>query len=98
MKLPYIIKRPIITEQSMSRAVAGQYTFEVDLAATKGQVKKALESYFGVNVLEVRTQRTKGKTRRAGKLRKPVQKTDYKKAIIKVKPGQKIALFDAKEE
>lgn len=97
MKLPYIIKAPIITERSMDLAGRNEYTFSVAREATKGQIKQAFEDYFGVEVIAVRTNITKGKTKRAGKARKTVIITDTKKAIIKVKAGQKLTLFDAQE-
>ena len=94
MKLPYIIKKPIITEQSLLDAQKGEYTFEVDLLSTKGQVKEAVETYFEVNVIKVRTTRLAGKTKRVGKLRKQIKKNNRKKAIVRVKPGQKIDIFE----
>ena len=94
MKLPYTIKKPIITEQSLSNAKNGEYTFEVDLKASKGQIKQAIETYFDVNVIKIRTSKLAGKTKRVGKLRKTIQKNDRKKATIRVKKGQKINLFD----
>lgn len=97
MKLPYIIKRPIMTERSMAAAKSGEYTFEVDKLATKGQIKTAVETYFGVTVDSVRTMTQKGKTKRAGKLRRPTVKADWKKTIIKLKPGQTINLLNLGE-
>ena len=94
MKLPYILKKPIITEQSLTDAAKGEYTFDVDLASTKGQIKEAVETYFGVNVVRVRTARLSGKTKRVGKLRREIKKNDRKKAIIKIKSGQKIDIFE----
>jgi large subunit ribosomal protein L23 len=94
MKLPYIIKKPIITEQSLQSAKLGEYTFDVDPSATKGQIKKAIETYFDVSVVRVRTAKLAGKTKRVGKLKKKLIKSDRKKAMIKVKSGQKISLFE----
>lgn len=95
MKLPYIIKKPIITERSMDQASKDEYTFQVSREATKGQIKTAMEDYFGVTVIGVRTSIVKGKTKRVGRLRKPIIISDTKKAIIKVKAGQKLALFES---
>ena len=94
MKLPYILKKPIITERSLLAVSKGEYTFEVDLHATKGQIKEAVETYFSVNVVRVRTAKLAGKTKRAGKLRRQFKKSDRKKAIVKLKEGQKISAFD----
>lgn len=98
MKLPFIIKKPIITERSMALAAGNVYTFEVALAATKGQIKKAMSDYFGVEVESVRTTIIKGKTKKVGRLKKSVKMTDGKKAIIKIKAGQKLDLFEAEAE
>ena len=97
MKLPFILTRPIITESSMRLAQTGVYTFEVAKNATKGQVRQAIETYFGVTVMGVHTLTRPGKSKRPGKRRTPIKAADTKKAIIKVKSGQTIALFDVKE-
>ena len=94
MKLPYIIKKPIITEQSLKNAQNGEYTFDVDPSATKGQIKQAVETYFDVSVTRVRTAKLAGKTKRVGKLKKKIIKSDRKKAMVKVKSGQKISIFE----
>lgn len=98
MKLPFIIKKPIITERSMALAAENVYTFEVVRSATKGQIKKAMSDYFGVDVESVRTTIIKGKTKRVGRLKKSVTMADGKKAIIKIKAGQKLDLFEAEAE
>jgi large subunit ribosomal protein L23 len=95
MTLTYILKRPIITEKSMSEIAQNRYTFEVDVNATKGQVKKAVEEAFGVEVLSVKTIKIAGKRRRVGKFRREIKRSDKKKAIVEVKKGQKIDVFEA---
>ncbi|MFC1653628.1 50S ribosomal protein L23 [Patescibacteria group bacterium] len=97
MKLPYIIKKPVITEQSLKATKDGEFTFEVDVLASKGQIKEAIETYFDVDVTRVRTSKLSGKTKRVGKLRREIKKTSKKKAIIKIKKGQTIKLFDVQE-
>lgn len=89
-----VIKRPIISEKSTAlMEVAGRYVFEVDAAATKFQVRDAVQDLFKVEVAKVRTLRVPGKLKRAGRL---IKKTPtWKKAIITLQPGQKIELFGA---
>lgn len=94
MKLPYILKRSIITEKSMSGAAQNRYSFEVDVIASKGQIKKAVEDTFDVQVISVRTAKMAGKRYRAGKSRREVRKPDKKKAIVELKQGQKIDMFE----
>ncbi|MCH7951669.1 50S ribosomal protein L23 [Patescibacteria group bacterium] len=95
MKLAYIVKRPIITEKSMAQTAKNQYTFEVDASASKGQIRKAVENAFDVEVIAVRTAKISGKRRRVGKLRREITKPDSKKAIVEVKSGQKIDIFES---
>ncbi|WP_275417211.1 50S ribosomal protein L23 [Fervidibacillus albus] len=62
-----VIKRPIITERSMDILNDKKYTFEVDVKATKTQVKRAVEEIFGVKVEKVNIMNYKGKFKRMGK-------------------------------
>lgn len=87
-----IIRRPMITEKSSSMAEAGVYVFEVDQAATKVEIKKAVEKSFRVKVKTVRTAMCRGRARRnkMGIGRVP----HWKKAMVQLNPGEKIALFE----
>jgi large subunit ribosomal protein L23 len=89
-----ILIKPIITEKSMIQTAANKYTFEVDPRATKGQIRQAIQEVFGVNVVSVKTVKIAGKRRRVGKMRREIIKQKRKKAIIKLKSGQKIELFE----
>lgn len=89
-----ILKRPIISEKSLTGASYGEYTFEVSLKATKEQIAKAVKEIFGVDVLGVKTLVVKGRTKKALKTRKNIKISAWKKAIIKIKSGQKIDLFE----
>lgn len=90
-----VIKRPIITEKSLDLARLGGYTFEVDKRATKKDIKSAVEKYFNVEVTRVRTLKIAGKRRFAGKRRrKRVNLSSWKKAIVWLKSGQKIDIFE----
>ena len=93
-----MVKRPIITEKSLQEAAKGFYTFEVDKKARKGQIKKAIEEQFNVQVKKVRTLSCKGKKRRFGRRRIEVRMPAFKKALVKLKEGQKIDIFEVREE
>lgn len=87
-----IILRPVITEKSMALMEENKYTFIVDPRANKTEIKKAVEELFKVKVEKVNTMRVKGKTKRVRNIigREP----DYKKAIVKLKKGDRIELFE----
>lgn len=89
-----VIRRPIITEKSMVQASRGKYTFEVDKRTSKGDIKPAVEKIFGVTVLDVKTANVKGKEVRAGRRRAPGKRSDWKKAVVTLKEGDKIELFE----
>ncbi len=89
-----VIIRPIITEESMKVVPVGKYTFVVARKATKDEIKKAVSQLFNVTVLSVATSVVKGKTKRIGQRRVEVVETASKKAIVKVKEGDKIYLFE----
>jgi large subunit ribosomal protein L23 len=92
---PYLIKKPIVTEKSLRLANSDNvYTFQVSLKASKPQIKAAIEELFAVEVERVNTIIMPSKRRRVGKKRMPKLETVKKKALIKLKPGQTIELFD----
>ncbi len=86
-----ILKRPIVTEKSTDLMAENKYTFEVDLRASKMQVKTAVEEIFNVEVEKVNTARVKGKLRRMG--RHEGYTSDWKKAVVTLKPGHTIEVF-----
>jgi len=86
-----IIKRPIVTEKSTDLMSENKYTFEVDLRATKMQVKDAVEAIFDVKVQRVNTSRVKGKLRRMG--RHEGYTSEWKKAVVTLQPGHSIEVF-----
>ena len=94
MKTAYdIIKRPIVTEQSMEAATYKKYTFEVAKSATKIDVARAVEQLFGVEVAKVNTMNVKGHKRTYGRF--TGYKSDWKKAIVTLTEGSKtIEFFD----
>lgn len=88
-RLHAIIKAPRVTEKSSSLvSAANTYTFEVSLSATKGAIKNAVEALYGVDVADVRIIRIPPKRRRLG--RYEGERKQIKKALVKVKEGQKI--------
>jgi large subunit ribosomal protein L23 len=88
-----IILRPLVTEKStaQSNGRLNTYAFEVADAASKPQIREAVEKLYNVKVLDVRTLVRKGKPRRT----KTGYKTtgDYKRAVVKLAEGSKIELF-----
>lgn len=85
-----VIKRPLVTEKTQFGIHAGQYTFEVVTGATKADIKAAVEVMFNVNVVSVNTMNKLGKSR-TFKGRKG-QRQDTKKAIVRLKSGDSIAV------
>ena len=87
-----IIKRPIITEQSMSETENKRYTFEVAKDANKIESAKAIEEIFGVEVAKVNTLNMKGKEKRTGRFpagRRP----SWKKAMVTLTADSKTIEF-----
>nr|MBI5455903.1 50S ribosomal protein L23 [Candidatus Levybacteria bacterium] len=89
-----VIIGPIITEKSMNEASKGRYTFKVFSNVNKTDIRKAVEDKFKVNVLKTTTVVVKGRRSRRGTRRVEVLNQAFKKAIVTLKAGQKIALFD----
>ena len=88
-----IIKRPVVTEQSMAQMQEKKYTFEVDKRANKIQIRKAVEEIFGVSVKSVNTINVIGKFKRMG--RNEGKRADWKKAIVTLTENSKtIEFFD----
>lgn len=88
-----IVRRALITEKG-TRIREGQngYLFEVARDANKIEIKRAVEAIFSVNVLSVRTVRVHGKPKRVG--RYAGHRPDWKKAVVTLKKGQTIELFE----
>lgn len=93
---PYdILKRPIVTEKSNFQSdVLGQYTFEVDRRVNKYQVKQAVEKVFNVTVERVRIVNVPAKRARRYGRRQVVRKSGWKKALVTLKPGDRIEFFE----
>lgn len=89
--IPGIVKYPHISEKATNLGEQDQYIFEVFPKANKNQIKKAIEGIYGVDVLSVNIVNIHRKARRLG--RTAGFKSGYKKAIIKIKSGQKIEIL-----
>ncbi|UCH22482.1 MAG: 50S ribosomal protein L23 [Deltaproteobacteria bacterium] len=88
-----LIKRPLITEKTnIQKEVSNQLTFEVDRRANRIEIKRAIEQMFKVNVMSVRTMQVKGKRKRRGRIEG--KRRDWKKAIVTLKPGERIEFFE----
>ena len=92
MKQTDVIRRPIITEKSsVLREHRQILVFEVSKAATKIDIKRAVEKLLGSKVAKVRTSISHGKVKRQG--RYFGQRPDWKKAYVRLKPGEKTPEF-----
>ena len=88
-----IIRKPIITENSMDMMADRKYTFEVAKEANKIEIKKAVEELFGVKVEKVTTMVVLGKIKRMGA--NSGKRPDWKKAVVKLTESSKtIEFFD----
>ena len=90
-----VILSPIISEKSMSDASKGKYSFRVHNKSTKKDIKKAVEEKFKVNVIKTATIFTKKRKTRMGTKKAQTLNKFYKKAIVTLKEGQKISIFDS---
>ncbi|MCD6306920.1 MAG: 50S ribosomal protein L23 [Deltaproteobacteria bacterium] len=93
MDIYQVIKEPHITEKAnIQKADANQVTFNVHRAANKVEIRRAVETLLKAKVAEVRTMNVRGKRRRMGKTvgRRP----HWKKAIVRLAPGQNIEFFE----
>ena len=92
MKITDVIKRPLITEKTtMAREATRTVVFEVASDATKVDIKRAVEKLLGSKVATVRTSLSHGKFKRQGRF--VGQRSDWKKAYVKLKDGEKIPEF-----
>lgn len=90
----YIVKAPLITEEStLQRDTKNQYTFRVDPRANKRQIRDAIEHLFNVKVLRVNTCNYQGKVSGRRGRSVPGRRSDWKKAIVTLQPGDAIDLI-----
>ncbi len=93
-----IILKPLITEKSMKMAASGVYTFIVAKRASKPEIAKEVARMFSVDVINVKTLVQKGKVKMQRKVRKFYHAKDIKKAMVQLKQGQKLAIFETVKE
>jgi len=88
-----IIKRPLITEKtSIQKEMYNQLTFEVDRRANRIEIKRAIETVFNVRVSDVKTIQVTGKIKQRGRI--IGKRRDWKKAIVRLMPGERINFFE----
>jgi len=92
MHLYNVLSKPLVTEKNVQLQAKGKYSFKVADAANKRQVKQAVEEAFNVGVVKVNIITVPGKQRRIG--RRMVLTPSWKKAVVTLKPGDKIELFE----
>ncbi|MCM2266791.1 MAG: 50S ribosomal protein L23 [Elusimicrobiales bacterium] len=93
MNFTEVLIAPILSEKSVIiKDAENRYTFRVNPKATKPEIKKAIETLFKVKVSAVRTANLPGKLHKVG--RHEGYRSDWKKAIVTVKAGQKIDMTD----
>jgi large subunit ribosomal protein L23 len=92
MKLTDVIRRPLVTEKTtVLRENAHTVAFVVARDATKIDVKRAVEHLLGAKVAAVRTAMTQGKLKRQGRF--IGRRSDWKKAYVTLKAGEKLPEF-----
>ena len=92
MDIHRVLVKPTITEKSTILQESGKYTFEIAPRANKVQVKEAVEKSFGGEVEDVNISKLRGKRKRYGP--RSVKQPDTKKAVVTLKPGNRINLIE----
>lgn len=92
MNLYEVLRRPLVTEKNTALQAQGKYAFEVAKEANKQQVKQAVEKAFNVKVTAVNVMLVSGGRRKVG--RREVISSTWKKAVVTLKPGDKIQIFE----
>lgn len=87
------IRRSVITEKSnLQKETSNKVTFEVDRRANKIEIKQAVQRLFNVKVVDVNIMNFEGKKKRLGRI--TGKKSDWKKAVVTLKQGEKIEFFE----
>jgi large subunit ribosomal protein L23 len=88
-----VIKEPHVTEKAnLLKEGSNQVSFKVHRRANKIEIKQAVETFLKVKVIEVKTMNMRGKRRRIG--RTAGKRADWKKAIVRLAPGETIEFFE----
>lgn len=94
MNTTNVIIKPIISEKSVKQAEKGKYTFAVVKSADKKEIRSAIKQTFAVDATAVMTSTVKPGKKRVGMRRMEVPVSSWKKAIVSLKEGQKIDIFN----
>lgn len=92
MQVLQVLVRPVVTEKSTLLQSQDRYVFEVTPAANKPMVRQAVEQAYNVTVVKVNILKNRGKMKRFGP--RHVKTRDRKKAVVTLKPGDKIQIFE----
>ena len=93
MDIYHVIKKPLITEKAnLLKEGGNQICLQVDRRANKVEIRRAVETLFKTEVVEVKTLNVMGKSRRMG--RTIGRRSDWKKAIVRLAPGKRIEFFE----
>jgi large subunit ribosomal protein L23 len=95
MQPSQVVIRPVVSEKSYVLAAADKYTFRVHPDAHKTQIRQAIEALFDVKVVDVRTMSVRSKPKRRGLTRG--RSRQWKKAVVQVRPGDSIPIFQGLE-
>ncbi|MFZ3045440.1 MAG: 50S ribosomal protein L23 [Desulfatirhabdiaceae bacterium] len=88
-----LIRRPVISEKTtIQKEMSNQVTFEVDKRANRVEIQMAVESLFKVKVEAIQTLHVRGKFKRRGRI--IGKRRDWKKAVVKLAPGERIEFFE----
>jgi large subunit ribosomal protein L23 len=91
----FIIKKPVVSEKTLALIEKeSTYVFQVSKSAEKNQIKKMIKDLFKVDVVSVNTVLGHRSNKKTGRKRLRVTTDRTKKALVKIKAGQKIELFD----
>jgi large subunit ribosomal protein L23 len=90
-----VILRPVVSEKSYGLLDDGVYTFVVDPGANRTEIRLAVETIFNVRVAKVNTLNRKGKRKRNRRSFTFGQRSDIKRAIVTLVPGDRIELFES---
>lgn len=89
-----VLRKPVVTEKSTILQESHQYVFEVSPRSNKSQVREAVERAFDVKVMSVRMMNIKGESRRMGRSRRLVKLSGTKKAVVTLRQGDTIQIFE----
>jgi len=92
MRVSNIVEKSIVTEKTMALEIDSKYVFRVNLRSSKGAIANEINRLYGVDVDGVSTMIMPGKKRRIIGTRRFTKTKKWKKAVVKVKAGQKIEL------